>query len=613
MADSLTGDSPSETYLSLLKAGNGNEGITASLAPIADGKGQESIIRVSTTECNIGNQVSITNDTCEINELTITGWINSGSTINIKAFGATGDGSTDDTVAIQNAINALTSCSSLYFPAGEYLITNTLNLKWGDYYGDSGSVLKFSGMSGKNGFNAPTSVSEYDATLTFRNLKIFLDGQNGENFISTTVNSTFYTQYRVRYLFENLTFGNKSTAAAGFKIDYAWKNIFNIGDCAFCLIDNISAYGNYDITISDSGQFESRFLYSYPNSACLDLIISNVFCACYRKFASFGKVFIKIREVDIARSWIGIEDGSFSEIIISNTAINAQKYGINFSGINYISCTNCQVNRHKNGYDHSEEWAGIFLENTDKCDFYGTKVQIDTSITLFPNAIDLIGFKIINNSGSNSILSTTISSGIKKGFLLDDVDGMLIDNTIIASASANLTVFNFTGTTNQIEVGSYTAPGSFLGLLTSYNLDVSTQRRTITLRNEVVSFTPILDFVTVSYTTQTGRAIRDGQKVYFEIFIDYTSLNTADTSQITVGLNNIPWGLRNQGFGIVNTNLILSTGFNFASNDFVSSSFESTGNQIKFCNSDGTKYTYNSGKIDASGKIYISGYYLTYL
>ncbi len=28
---------------------------------------------------------------------------------------------------------------------------------------------------------------------------------------------------------------------------------------------------------------------------------------------------------------------------------------------------------------------------------------------------------------------------------------------------------------------------------------------------------------------------------------------------------------------------------------------------------DGTKYTYNSGKIDASGKIYISGYYLTYL
>jgi Pectate lyase superfamily protein len=52
---------------------------------------------------------------------------------NVKtAYGATGNGTTDDTVAIQNGLNALASgtISVLYFPAGTYKITSTLTLNW---------------------------------------------------------------------------------------------------------------------------------------------------------------------------------------------------------------------------------------------------------------------------------------------------------------------------------------------------------------------------------------------------------------------------------------------------------------------------------------------------
>ena len=42
-------------------------------------------------------------------------------TINVKDFGAVGDGTTDDTVAIQTAINCLPCGAKLYFPAGVYL------------------------------------------------------------------------------------------------------------------------------------------------------------------------------------------------------------------------------------------------------------------------------------------------------------------------------------------------------------------------------------------------------------------------------------------------------------------------------------------------------------
>ncbi|HKX73157.1 MAG TPA: right-handed parallel beta-helix repeat-containing protein [Candidatus Saccharimonadales bacterium] len=46
--------------------------------------------------------------------------------INVKDYGATGDGSTDDTAAIAGAVAALTSGSTLYFPGGTYVTSQVL-------------------------------------------------------------------------------------------------------------------------------------------------------------------------------------------------------------------------------------------------------------------------------------------------------------------------------------------------------------------------------------------------------------------------------------------------------------------------------------------------------
>ncbi|MGF7046324.1 hypothetical protein J2T13_000800 [Paenibacillus sp. DS2015] len=53
----------------------------------------------------------------------------SSSTVNVRDFGATGDGSTDDTNAIQLAINHCSATKTvLYFPVGKYIVTRTIYL-----------------------------------------------------------------------------------------------------------------------------------------------------------------------------------------------------------------------------------------------------------------------------------------------------------------------------------------------------------------------------------------------------------------------------------------------------------------------------------------------------
>jgi parallel beta-helix repeat protein len=71
--------------------------------------------------------------------------------INVKSFGAKGDGKTDDTTAIQTAINSVSSNFSLEFPEGTYII-DTLSIKdksnfkivmkgWAIHKGDSNKAI----------------------------------------------------------------------------------------------------------------------------------------------------------------------------------------------------------------------------------------------------------------------------------------------------------------------------------------------------------------------------------------------------------------------------------------------------------------------------------------
>lgn len=70
-----------------------------------------------------------------------------GAAVNVRDYGAVGDGVTDDTAAIQAAIDS--SAKSVHLPSGTYKVTTSLNLKGGlQLWGDgAGTVIEYTGTA----------------------------------------------------------------------------------------------------------------------------------------------------------------------------------------------------------------------------------------------------------------------------------------------------------------------------------------------------------------------------------------------------------------------------------------------------------------------------------
>lgn len=152
---------------------------------------------------------------------------------NVKSFGAKGDGVTDDTTAIQNAINSLSNGGVLYIPAGTYVISNTLTIT------NNYTVIKGNGLTtvlSFKGSGKAISLGHSDYSTTIENIKLkdfHLDGGN-----SPTGTDTFgVVAYRALYCeFDlNISNFNKTTNSKGIVLDGGYSaNINNF--CATNII-----------------------------------------------------------------------------------------------------------------------------------------------------------------------------------------------------------------------------------------------------------------------------------------------------------------------------------------------------------------------------------------
>ncbi|KHD34367.1 hypothetical protein NL50_17425 [Clostridium acetobutylicum] len=196
--------------------------------------------------------------------------------VNIKTFGAVGDGSTDDTQAIQNALDSLTNGGNVLVPRGTYIISS--DLKIGDNTtllgaGINVSIIKRLSGTGTNGcllknkncvgYGGHDNSTFPDYTTITPNYNIVIkdicfDGNRSNNgntkdggllftlcqglkiqnvIVKNTLGKGIYLQATKDILLEHSKAINNSL------------NGVHITDCIQFLVDNLETYGNTDYSL----------------------------------------------------------------------------------------------------------------------------------------------------------------------------------------------------------------------------------------------------------------------------------------------------------------------------------------------------------------------------
>jgi hypothetical protein len=157
-----------------------------------------------------------------------------GAVFNVRDYGATGDGVTDDTAAFVACIAAMTRGQTMYLPKGAYVVTSTLTVdKSINIVGES----KFDSIIYGSGFTTDETVIDFTGTtgariqdLRMENISIWSDNNLARGLTLTWVNKSS---------FSNLYFYNLYRGVVG---DNAWGNNWkNVS--AFSITTELFNYG----------------------------------------------------------------------------------------------------------------------------------------------------------------------------------------------------------------------------------------------------------------------------------------------------------------------------------------------------------------------------------
>ena len=214
---------------------------------------------------------------------------------NVKQFGAKGDGTTDDTLAIVNALNSLENGESLYFPAGDYIVysdysSNTTNPSYPlnkilklvnkkniTLYGDNKASRIRPPLQGRSSTKVyyPCTLTLFKCqNITIKDLVIESKGENYGNADAGT--SATIGDARAEFVMAN---GGSAILITGSKR-------INIKDCEFRLCGSCGVVYHSDIT-------DCLVENCFSNCASLGYAGFAVDTFCYNSSSYNGKITYK--------------------------------------------------------------------------------------------------------------------------------------------------------------------------------------------------------------------------------------------------------------------------------------------------------------------------------
>lgn len=416
--------------------------------------------------------------------------------ISVLDYGAVGDGITDDTLAIQAAIDAgVLNKQIVYFPAGTYLITDTINLPIG------------SQLVGETGFQYGRGFGVDPKATTI-------------NFQPTTLKSLFvcsgtsYSNFRFHYSIEGFYLRGNSTDASG--------------------------NSNYALELRGSiyARYENIGIEQFRTGILCDRTINNRFCNIY----TTGKV--------QAVLYAGNQETTdvWDQCSFWGSPIGVQTTGSSIA-IRFTNCLFEQIDTY--GVNLTRETQNFIFENCyseDVC-FDGAatsamfRVGFDGTTAAGPTQLTVIGgFYAGRNAGSVGAFITTDTIN---GVIASAVDVRRFTTGILTSANTQ---------TSQIVLNSFVAQ-SLTTIVSDATKVSGIYPRSLFNTSDKNAQRAKLDILVCpdfrANTTSTGTITLSCNNVGMGASSGYVAPNTDNTQPL--GLSNLRWSVVYAGTGTINT------------------------------------------------------------
>lgn len=347
--------------------------------------------------------------------------LSSGYVINVKAYGAVGNGTTDDSAAVQAAFNASIPGSVVLFPAtaNSYIINTPINVPT--------SGITVIGYGAALSQTADTQYRKFTLTnrgqIRFEGLYIL----GGYSSMSPVVNNGTI----------NITNSNLITITNCYFFNTAAANIYVSGDCGNIKIDNNNFSNNYcPIIATASGGFKPYRLQIANNSFRTSGITTT-------SSANSASIWIN-------GAGVGSQDNTISNNVIASNA----KYGIRLES--------SVIRTAVSGNSISNTANGVYIDNSTDIAVTGNTLNNILNEGIFVNQgsnID-VSSNVVNttDSNSNGIKFTDVTRGTIAANNVESAgDAAVIINSLSPVISGN--TFRTTGEQVMI-IGGAGAPVS---------------------------------------------------------------------------------------------------------------------------------------------------------
>jgi len=460
------------------------------------------------------------------------------STAIITDFGATGDGVTDVTAVInnalyqmycQNAVNPLVR-KSLYFPAGTYVISNTLNIPpYCNLYGDgpNSTVINFVVQTWTNTVSYAGGVLVNNSGSYYRS--------NGTVPVGIAIGNTIYWTATTlpSYIFRTAdslqqTGDNIGTNGA------LPPGSFEISKMQFLTTQVIN--GCY-IEAAQDCSFESVNFFGPETTSSLTTAINDTACVRFNTTASYVCSNIEWNHCTFSGMVYGTNtDEQIQGVTFSNCAFDTLYQGVYLGNSSAPAVGPTGFRIVQNNFDNIYD-AGISIVNVGmNCSAYNAFYDVGNHFLGTANPY----VAVIDINGTNNVSvgdmfqrTTQYSTGLHPRIKLNNLNGvtlgMNVSNiTFYQSNSAGATPYNFA---NQLSLGTYQRMAGIQD-----NLTVSGSAQTL--------FTFDADYIAavkIDYTikTDSNNAVRTGT---------YTIVRS--TSDSTGALASSDSGIENSATGV---------------------------------------------------------------